>query len=197
MGYFNKSDQNEIKKYISDGAKIRKLLSKDVNTIIKASELLVDSFKNGGKLLVCGNGGSAADSQHMVTEFMSRLTRDFIRPAIPSIALTTDTSFLTAYPNDGTFDGIFERQVEGLGKSGDVLIGISTSGNSKNVVKAFKLAKSKNIKTIALIGESGQLSDLSDITISIPSKNTQFIQECHLVVEHLICSLVEKALYKI
>lgn len=165
-------------------------------TILAAADLIAAFFRGGGKLHLCGKGGSAADCQHLTAEFTSRLSADFVRPALPAIALTTDTSFITACVNDFEFEGIFARQVEALGKPGDVLLGISTSGNSKNVIRAVEIAKSMGLKTIALTGASGgRLKDLVDVAICIPSDNTQHIQEAHLAVEHIICHLVERELF--
>jgi phosphoheptose isomerase len=165
-------------------------------SILAAADLIAESFRAGGKLLLCGNGGSAADCQHLAAEFTSRLSADFVRPGLPAIALTTDTSFLTAYGNDFDFDGVFARQVQALGKPGDVLLGISTSGNSTNVIQAAETARGMNIRTIALTGASGgQLKDLADVAICVPSDNTQHIQETHLAIEHIICHLVERALF--
>ena len=164
-------------------------------SILAAADLVAASFSNGGKLLICGNGGSAADCQHMAAEFTSRLTGDFERPGLPALALTTDSSFLTAYANDYHFDGIFARQVEALGRSGDVLLGISTSGGSKNVVRAFELAKERGLKTIVLTGNKGRLREMADVAICVPSGETQPIQETHLAIEHLICHFVERALF--
>jgi D-sedoheptulose 7-phosphate isomerase len=163
--------------------------------IVRAVELIGDALASGGKLLLCGNGGSAADCQHMATEFVSRLSMDFSRPAIPAIALTTDTSFLTAYTNDIDFDGVFARQVEALGRPGDVLIGISTSGRSKNVVRAAELARSRGIRVVILMGSTGVLADLADVAIRVPSQSTQHVQESHLAIEHVICYLVERRLF--
>ena len=163
--------------------------------IARAATAIVDSFRNGGKLLICGNGGSAADAQHMAAELVSRLTLDFERPGLPAIALTTDTSFLTAYANDFAFEGVFARQVQALARAGDVLIGISTSGSSKNVVAAFEQAKSAGVTTIALTGERGGLNDMADIAICIPASQTAHIQEAHLAVEHILCHLVERLLF--
>jgi D-sedoheptulose 7-phosphate isomerase len=163
--------------------------------ILAAADLVTAAFRNGRKLLLCGNGGSAADCQHMAAEFTSRLTMDFARPGLPAIALTTDTSFLTAYANDFDFEGVFARQVQALGQQGDVIIGISTSGNSKNVVRAFEAAKSASMQTISLTGEGGRLRQMADVAVAVPSDCTQFIQEAHLAVEHLICHIVERALF--
>jgi D-sedoheptulose 7-phosphate isomerase len=131
----------------------------------------------------------------MAAEFVSRLTKEVQRRALPAIALTTDTSFLTAFANDCGYEGVFERQVEALGERGDVLLGISTSGSSKNVVQAMKLAKQKGLKCIALMGEGGVMKELADVAIAVPSSQTQYIQESHLSIEHLICELVERELF--
>jgi D-sedoheptulose 7-phosphate isomerase len=167
-----------------------------LGSIVAASELIAGAFRSGSKVLLCGNGGSAADCQHMATEFVSRLTGDFERPGLPAIALTTDTSFLTAYSNDCGFDGIFERQVSALGKTGDVLIGISTSGNSENVIRAVRAAKIANMQTVALTGEEGRLGPMAHVAIVVPSKDTQHIQEAHLAIEHILCHLVEWSVFR-
>jgi len=164
-------------------------------SIVEASRLVATAFREGGKLLLCGNGGSAADCQHMAAEFVSRLTKHVQRRALPAIALTTDTSFLTAFANDCGYEGVFERQVEALGAKGDVILGISTSGGSKNVVSAFKLAKSKGMRVVALMGNGGVMRELADVAIEVPSDHTQYIQESHLSIEHLICELVERELF--
>lgn len=164
--------------------------------ILAAADLIAESFQLGGKLLICGNGGSAADSQHLAAEFVSRLTKDFNRPGLPAIALTTDTSFLTAYANDYDFEGVFARQVEALGRPEDVLIGISTSGNSENVVRAVRIAQEAGMQTIVLTGNGGLLPDLADVAICVPSVETQYIQEAHLAIEHILCGLVERMLFE-
>ena len=163
--------------------------------IVAAADLVADSFRNGGKLLLCGNGGSAADCQHLATEFTCRLSADFVRPALPALALTTDTSFLTAYTNDFEFESVFARQVEALGKSGDVLLGISTSGGSANVIRAVEAARSLRMKSVALTGHQGRLRDLADVAVCVPSDRTAHIQEAHLAIEHIICHLVERTLF--
>ncbi|MBL1214417.1 MAG: D-sedoheptulose 7-phosphate isomerase [Ignavibacteriae bacterium] len=164
--------------------------------IIEAVKLLSEAFSGGKKLLLCGNGGSAADCQHIAAEFMIRLSHDVQRPAIPAIALTTDSSNLTAGGNDIGFDNVFARNVEGLGNEGDILIAISTSGNSPNVVKAVEKAKSKNMKVIGFLGGSGgKLKNLADLPLIMPSNNVQRIQEGHITVAHIICELVEQNLY--
>ena len=159
--------------------------------VIEISEVIVQSMKNGGKLMICGNGGSAADSQHIAAEIIGRFVKE--RKAFPAIALTTDSSILTCMGNDYDFDDIFSRQVEGLGKSGDVLIGISTSGNSKNVVKAVEKAKELGIITVGLLGkDGGKLKELCDYNITFPYKETARVQEHHLMTYHLICEFVEE-----
>ncbi|MES2393195.1 MAG: D-sedoheptulose 7-phosphate isomerase [Acidobacteriota bacterium] len=158
--------------------------------VIAAARLTAEAMKSGRKLMVCGNGGSAADSQHLVAEFVSRLTVD--RPALRAVALTTDTSILTAIGNDYTYDNVFSRQVEALGLEGDVLLCISTSGNSKNCLKALEQAKSQGIHTVSYTGNGGgKMAPLSDINVIIPSSVTMNIQESHLALEHILCMLVE------
>jgi len=164
--------------------------------IARAATVIADSVAGGGKILLCGNGGSAADCQHMAAEFVSRLSSDFVRPGIAAIALTTDTSFITAFTNDVEFDGVFARQVETLGKPGDVLIGISTSGRSRNVVRAVESARANGLKVIVLTGVEGPLAEMADVAIRVPSQSTQHIQESHLAIEHIVCRLVELQLYQ-
>ena len=164
--------------------------------ILRAAAAIVESLRAGGKILLCGNGGSAGDAQHLATEFVSTLTLDRPRDAIPAIALTTDTSLLTAVSNDFGFEHVFARQVEALGREGDVLIGISTSGNSANVVEAFERARAAGLRTIALTGESGgALGPLADIAITVPSPETSHVQEAHIAVGQLIAFLVEDELF--
>ncbi len=162
--------------------------------IVEVANVLVKAFKSGKKLLICGNGGSAADSQHFAAEFVSSFSREIKRPSLPAIALSTDTSIITAFSNDYGFDGVFERQVEALGQKGDVLMAITTSGNSKNCIKAIEMAKSKGLVTVALTQKNGFISKISDFSIGIPSKNTQHIQEVHIASYHIICEIVENAL---
>ncbi len=164
--------------------------------ILAAANLITQTFQSGGKALLCGNGGSAADCQHVAAELVSRLTRGFERPGLPAIALTTDTSFLTAFANDCGFEGVFERQVQALGRSGDILVGISTSGESPNVLRAAEFARRGGIKVVALTGGKGRLKDLADVAICVPSCDTQQIQESHLTIEHLLCEIVEWNLFR-
>lgn len=191
------SETESVATYFRKSAAVKQRTSECcTSTILIAADAIAESFRIGGKLLLCGNGGSAADCQHMAAEFTSRLSEDFVRPGLPAIALTTDTSFLTAYANDFDFEGVFARQVQALGKPRDVLLGISTSGNSKNVIQSVETAQRMNLRTIALTGASGgRLKELADVVICVPSDNTQYIQETHLAVEHIICHLVERAVF--
>lgn len=151
------------------------------------------TIKQGGKVMFCGNGGSAADSQHLAAELVGRYKKN--RPAMNALALTVDTSILTAVGNDYGYDTIFERQLQGVGKKGDVLIGLSTSGNSANVVKAFNLAKEMGICTVAFTGSKGGImKDIADIVLNVPSDITNNIQEMHIAAGHLVCGLVEDAI---
>ena len=175
---------------------VRRVEEGCLDDIVTAADLLVASLRSGGKLLICGNGGSAADAQHLATEFVSTLTVDNPRPSIPAIALTTDTSLLTAIANDFGIEGVFERQVGSLGREGDVLIAISTSGTSANVLRAAECARGLGMRVVALTGASGgSLAGLADAAVRVPSTVTAHIQECHLAVEQLLASLVEDALY--
>jgi D-sedoheptulose 7-phosphate isomerase len=175
---------------------LRLVESSCLDAIVDAAALATASLAAGNKLLICGNGGSAADAQHLATEFVSTLTLDNLRPSIPAVALTTDTSLLTAIANDFGVDSIFSRQVSSLGRIGDVLIAISTSGNSANVLRAAEEASARSIKVIGLTGETGgSLAPLADVAIKVPSTVTAHIQECHLAIEQLLASLVEDELY--
>ena len=189
--------KENIKNQILESAEIKNKIVKDgIEQIEKAAEIFINCIKNGGKILWCGNGGSAGDAQHLATELMGGMT-DHDRKPIPSIALTTDSSFLTAWSNDTDFDSVFSRQIQGLGQEGDVLVGISTSGNSKNVINAIKQAKYKNLKTISLTGKTGgDLYGVADVTIKVPSNNTQRIQESHIMIGQILCSLLELYLVK-
>ncbi len=165
--------------------------------IIQLVEWTIETFRSGGKLLIFGNGGSAADAQHVAAEFVNRFKID--RQPLPAIALTTDSSILTSIGNDFSFDMIFVKQVQALGKPGDLVLGISTSGNSPNVVKAIAAAKEMNIRTAALTGGSsntgGEIGGLADLVLNVPTDSTAHIQETHLWVEHILCELVEKELF--
>jgi D-sedoheptulose 7-phosphate isomerase len=174
----------------------QRLLDECSADILAAAARITASLGSGGKLLLCGNGGSAADCQHIAAELVSVLTQDFLRPGLPAIALTTDSSILTASANDFGFDGIFERQVQALGRPGDVVIGISTSGNSANVLRALRYAAGNGMSTIALIGASGgKMGALAEIAIRVPSASVQHIQESHIAIGHILCALAERTLF--
>lgn len=188
--------REHILKRLSESAEVKKRVAEEcMESILKATYLIIDTFKSGGKVLLCGNGGSAADCQHMATELVNTLNKDFFRPTLPAFALTTDTSVITSFANDFGFDGVFERQVQGLGKPNDLLIGISTSGNSKNVIRAMTAANGLEMRTLALTGNSGKLREIANVAISVPSNNTQYIQESHIAIEHILCEIVENHLF--
>ena len=186
----------QVRSYLAESGEVKRLTAAAcAEGIASAADVIAEAFRSGGKLLLCGNGGSAADCQHMAAEFVSRLTKDFERPGLPAIALTTDTSFLTAYTNDCGYEGVFARQVQALGRARDVLLGISTSGNSANVIQAMELARGLGLKSVALTSAGGRLAKLADVAIAVPCEDTQHIQEAHLAIEHLLCLLVEQALF--
>ena len=160
------------------------------------ADALVAAFKSGNKVLICGNGGSAADSQHFAAEFVNAFSRDLDRKALPAIALSTDTSILTSIANDFEFENIFSRQVMAYGKPGDVLVTLTTSGTSKNCIKAVQMAKSLNMTNIVFTKENAAIISLSDIAIEVPSQNTQHIQECHMLAYHVITEIVEDKLFR-
>ena len=165
------------------------------NKLIEISNLITKSIEKGGKILIAGNGGSAADSQHFAAELVGRFMKE--RRAIPAIALTTDTSVLTCMGNDYGFDDIFQRQVEALGNKNDIFFGISTSGNSKNIIKAVAEAKKKGLTTVGLLGkDGGKLKELCDYNITLPYKETARVQEHHIMTIHLICEFVENSIYE-
>ena len=166
------------------------------STIYATAEALVTAFTNGNKVLICGNGGSAADSQHFAAEFVNAFSRDLDRKALPAIALSTDTSILTSIANDFEFENVYSRQVEAYGLPGDVLIVLTTSGSSKNCLNAINTANSIGLTTIAFTKEKGHVSAVVQISIEVPSQNTQHIQECHMLAYHVITELVEDALFR-
>ncbi|MGK9369264.1 D-sedoheptulose-7-phosphate isomerase [Melioribacter sp. Ez-97] len=189
----NKFLRDSLQESAETKIKIEKECAAD---IFKAADLIKEAYGKGRKVLLCGNGGSAADSQHIATELMVRLSHHIERPALPAVALTTDSSNLTAGGNDIGFENIFARNVEGLGSEGDILIAISTSGNSVNVIKAVDMAKKKGLKSIGLLGGSGgKLKSLVDTAIVVPSDNVQRIQEGHITIAHIICEIVENELF--
>jgi D-sedoheptulose 7-phosphate isomerase len=182
---------------IADSVATKQLILENeplLDLLVEVAQKCVDVYKNGKKILIAGNGGSAADAQHFAAELVGRY--GFDRPSLPSLALTTDTSALTAIGNDYGYDYVFSRQLEGLGVAGDLFIGISTSGNSQNVLNAFESAKVKGITTVALVGrDGGKMGKMADYAIIIPSDKTPRIQESHLLVEHIICDIIEKEIF--
>lgn len=188
---------DRVRAYLEEtAATARRTAEACADDVANAAELLVNTVLDGGRILLCGNGGSAADSQHLAAEFVSTLTVDNRRPAIPALALTTDTSILTAIANDFGFEGVFARQVEALGREADVLIGISTSGNSVDVVRAFEQAAVQGLRTIALTGQDGgALAPIADVAIRVPSRETSHIQEAQIAIGQLLAFIVEETLY--
>lgn len=165
-----------------------------INKIEEVSKLCVKLYRGKNKTILAGNGGSAADAQHIAAELVGRY--GFDRPSIPSLALTTDTSCLTAIGNDYGYDMVFSRQLEGMGQEGDLFIGISTSGNSKNIINAFISAKNMGITTVALVGrDGGEMAKIADIALIVPSDSTPRIQESHILIGHIICDVIEKELF--
>lgn len=195
----NKINQNLsiARAQIEESIKLKEKIKSDefLEKIVEISDILSDCIKNGGKILLCGNGGSAADTQHIAGELVVRLTSDSQRKALPAIALTTNPSVITASANDFGFESVFSRQIEALGKEKDILILLSTSGNSPNLLKATETAKSLKIKTIALLGKGGgKLMDLTDYSLVVPSDDTQRIQEVHITIGHILVLSIEKKL---
>jgi len=165
-----------------------------LDNIVQVAEKCVSLYRGKNKTILAGNGGSAADAQHIAAELVGRY--GFDRPSIPSLALTTDTSNLTAIGNDYGYEQIFSRQLEGMGQEGDIFIGISTSGNSANILRAFESAKKKNIFTVALTGnDGGKMANLADISLIIPSNSTPRIQESHILIGHILCDIIEKEIF--
>lgn len=164
-----------------------------VQAIARVTDVCIEALRRGNKILIAGNGGSAADAQHIAAEYVSRF--EFDRPGLPAIALTTDTSALTAIGNDYGYEFVFSRQLEALGREGDVFIGLSTSGNSKNVLKAVESAKKLGVITVALCGAGGKLKDVCDHALCMPSTHTPRIQEGHGLVGHIICALSEELIF--
>jgi D-sedoheptulose 7-phosphate isomerase len=169
-------------------------LKSEAPTIAAAADMMTGALRAGNKIIFCGNGGSAADSQHLAAELVGRYLKD--RPPLPALALTVDTSALTAIGNDYSFDAVFARQVSGLGKPGDVLVGISTSGNSPNVIAAVQAAKKLNIVTVGMTGAGGgKLASSCDVCIRVPARLTNRIQELHIAVGHVLCGAIESRLF--
>ena len=165
-----------------------------LTNIESVAKKCVELYRGDKKTILAGNGGSAADAQHIAAELVGRY--GFDRPSIPSLALTTDTSNLTAIGNDYGYDQVFSRQLEGMGQEGDIFIGISTSGNSVNILKAFESAKNKNIFTVALVGrDGGKMAKSADISLIVPSDSTPRIQESHILIGHILCDIIEKEIF--
>lgn len=185
---------NKITSSISDSIETKnRLLSQKAGEIESIGILLGEKVKNGGKILFCGNGGSAADAQHLAAELVVRLRPNVNRRALPGLALTVDSSILTAGGNDYGFDSVFARSVEALGNEGDVLVGISTSGNSKNVELAFQSAKNLGITSVGLLGkDGGVIKNICDYSLIVPSDNTARIQESHILIGHIWCEMIEE-----
>jgi D-sedoheptulose 7-phosphate isomerase len=185
---------DKIKNIIKASIDVKtKIMNDDqlMQTVNDCVNVIVSAFEKGNKVLFCGNGGSASDAQHLAAEFSGRFYTD--RDALPAEALHCNTSYITAVANDYSYDVIYSRLVKGTGNEGDVLVGLSTSGNSKNIVKAFEVAKEKNMTTIAFTGASGgKLKKLSDFLINVPSEDTPRIQESHIMLGHIICQFVEE-----
>jgi D-sedoheptulose 7-phosphate isomerase len=190
-------EQSKIPSIISASIAVKTALLQDEQlllTIQQAVQAITSAFQKGNKVLFCGNGGSAADAQHLAAEFSGRFYSD--REALPAEALHVNTSYLTAVANDYSYDLVYARLIQGIGKTGDVLVGLSTSGNSGNILKAFETARNKGMITIGLTGSSGgKMAPLSDLLINVPSNDTPRIQESHILIGHIICQLVEEALF--
>ena len=188
--------KRKIENYIKDGIAAKEdLLKSQIVNIESAAKAIIESLKCGKKLLIFGNGGSASDSQHIAAELVGRFKME--RKALPAIALTANTSILTAIANDYGYDAVFSRQIEALGVKGDVALGISTSGNSKNVIEALKRARSIGMKAIALSGgDGGSISREADISIVVATKDTPRVQESHILIAHIICALVEEGMFR-
>jgi D-sedoheptulose 7-phosphate isomerase len=189
--------QQSIKDILARSIAVKQQVLSDealVGRIQQATLLIVDAFRKGNKVLFCGNGGSAADAQHLAAEFSGRFYKD--RTPLPAEALHCNTSYLTAVANDYGYEFVYSRLLKGVGREGDVLIGLSTSGNSSNIVKAYEQARSMGISTVSFTGAGGgTMKDLSDILLNVPSTDTPRIQECHITMGHIICELVEAQLF--
>jgi D-sedoheptulose 7-phosphate isomerase len=164
--------------------------------ILSAAQSISEAFASGNKILICGNGGSAADAQHLAAEFVNTMSKDIQRPGLPAISLSSDSSIITSVANDIEFEQIFSRQVIAYGQKGDILIIFSTSGESKNCINALNVAKNIGLKTISFTGWESTISNTSNIAIKVPSVNTQHIQECHMLAYHVLVELIEKILYR-
>ncbi len=194
----NKEEKSRIENIIEDSISVKNSIIKNsdlINTINEVSRLLVKMYKSGGKLLLCGNGGSAADAQHLAAEFSGRYYLN--RPPLNAEALHVNSSFLTAASNDFGFEKAYARMVDALGEKGDILIAISTSGNSPNIIEAVNAAKSNNMTVVGLTGNNGgKIKDICDVIINVPSDDTPRIQESHILIGHILCEIVEKELFE-
>lgn len=190
-------DINKIKDIIEDSIATKQAIIDDgklMSTTNDVAKAITICYKNGGKVLFCGNGGSAADAQHLAAELSGRFYFD--RPPLDAEALHVNSSYVTAVANDYSYDEIYSRYVNGVGKKGDVLIGISTSGNSENILRALKVAKSKGMATVAMTGKSGgKMKDIADFLLNVPSTDTPRIQESHILLGHIFCQIVEEDLF--
>lgn len=186
-----------IQQAIEDSIKLKQSLLKDTHfmeQIQRVIDLMVKAYKDNKKVLFCGNGGSAADAQHLAAELSGKFYYD--REPLDAEALHVNTSYLTAVANDYTYEEVYARMLRAAGQKGDVVVGISTSGNSKNVIKAFETAKQKGMLTVALTGEGGgKMGKMADVLLAVPSKDTPRIQECHIMIGHIVCEMVEKTLF--
>ena len=189
--------KSDIIKYFQKSIEVKlSILNNEqlLESIEIACNMVISTLENGGKIIFAGNGGSAADSQHLAAEFVSRFM--FNRPGLSSVALTTDTSIITAIGNDYGFDYLFKRQLEAIGNQNDLFIGISTSGNSPNIIEALKYCKEIGIDSIGMSGETGgQMNDLSKLLINVPSDKTSHIQESHITIGHIICMIAEQTIF--
>ena len=184
---------DEVKRLLRESSATKDRFQAEAHRVVELADRMVQAFQRGNKVLIFGNGGSAADAQHIAAELTGKFLK--VRAAIPVLALTTNTSELTALGNDFGYDTVFERLVEAHAKPGDIAIGISTSGNSPNVLRAMAMAKKKGCTTVAWCGEGGKLRDEVDLALAVPSKDTQRIQECHITMGHILCGLVEQKLF--
>jgi D-sedoheptulose 7-phosphate isomerase len=186
-----------IRKELQESVELKERVKEELaEKMIEVGKALAECINNGGKILLCGNGGSAADAQHFAGELVVRLTSDYTRTALPAITLSSDNFILTACANDFGFEQVFSRQIEALGKPEDVLVCISTSGNSLNLIKAAQKAKEKKMKTVGLLGgDGGELKKITDLSLIVPSHATPRIQETHICICHILCELIEKELF--
>lgn len=192
---FNINEKEIVKKQLEESAQVKMRAAETlIDVIVEASRLISGTYRNNGQVLLIGNGGSAADAQHIAAEFIGRFKKD--RRPLPAMALTTNTSVITALGNDFGYDSVFTRGVEAFGKPGDILIAITTSGNSPNVIAAIAAAKKNGLKVIGFTGrDGGKIKSLADVAIIVPSQDTQRIQEAHITIGHIVCDLVEQSLF--